>query len=364
MADEYPTVKAAAVQAAPVFLDRERSLDKACDLISRASNAGADLIVFPEGFIPGHPLWHHFHSASGEVSQRLSTELFKNSVEVPGPTVQRLAQAAKEADSYVTVGVCEKEPNTTGTMYNTQLFYSPSGELIGKHQKIRPTLGERLVHADGSRETFGTFQTDYGPMSGLICGENSHPLAIYALLAEHTRIHQMSWPPCFKRMANMPRAVHTVSSAFAYMAKAFVVSANGVLDDRMVDLLELDEEVAETVCSPEKSGGSVIVAPHGEVVSGPLGAEEDILYGDLDLEAGVTGKLTHDYAGHYDRPDMFQFQLDRDTPHVFTDSSPASDDRLESVPRDGHHSYAEPEPQTCPELEQRQTPDNPDTEDQ
>src|SRR3954470_23751230 len=146
MGDRYPAVKVAAVQAASVFLDREGSTAKACALIREAGKNGARVIGFPEGFIPAHPLWYHHHSATGAISNRFATDLFKNAVEIPGPESEALAAAARDAGAYVVVGACEKIPGTIGTMFNTQIYFGPDGTLIGKHQKIMPTLGERLVH--------------------------------------------------------------------------------------------------------------------------------------------------------------------------------------------------------------------------
>src|SRR5688572_20627849 len=122
MGDSYGTVKVAAVQAASVFLDREGSTEKACRLIREAGSNGARVIAFPEGFIPAHPVWYHHHAASGAVANKLAVELFKNSVEVPGPQTAALCAAAREANAYVVIGVCEKIPNTIGTMYNSQLY--------------------------------------------------------------------------------------------------------------------------------------------------------------------------------------------------------------------------------------------------
>jgi nitrilase len=139
-------------------------------------------------------VWFHFHPATGRIATELSVELFKNSIEVPGPQVDALRQAAADAHAYVVIGVCEKVPNTTGTLYNSQLFIGPNGEYLGRHQKLMPTVGERLVHTGGHGDTLGAFQTEFGPASGLICGENSNPLAIFALTAQYTRVHVMSWP--------------------------------------------------------------------------------------------------------------------------------------------------------------------------
>ncbi len=139
MSDVCPVVKVAAVQAASVFLDRKASTEKACRLICEAGENGARVIGFPEGFIPAHPVWYHHHSATGSVSNRLATELFKSSVEIPGPETDALCAAAREVHAYVVVGVCERLRNTFGTMFNSQVYIGPDGALIGKHQKIMPT---------------------------------------------------------------------------------------------------------------------------------------------------------------------------------------------------------------------------------
>ena len=243
MGDVYPVVKVAAVQAASVFLDREGSTEKACRLIREAGRNGARVIGFPEGFIPAHPVWYHHHAATGALSNRLAVELFKNSVEIPGPEVDALCAAARDANAYVVIGACEKMPNTTGTMFNSQIYIAPDGRLIGKHQKIMPTVGERLVHMGGFGDTFGAFQTEFGPMSGLICGENSNPLAVFALTAEGTRIHVMSWPNHFPTSGDPLRnRVAVDAQAFAQMSKAFVISACGTVDERMIAMLEPDAD--------------------------------------------------------------------------------------------------------------------------
>jgi nitrilase len=319
MGDVHAVVKVAAVQAASVFLDRDASTEKACRLIREAGRNGARLIGFPEGFIPAHPVWYHHHSATGALSNRLATELFKNSVEIPGPQVDALCEAARDAGAYVVVGVCEKMPNTFGTMFNSQVYIGPDGTLIGKHQKIMPTVGERLVHTGGFGDTFGAFQTEFGPMSGLICGENSNPLAVFALTAENTRIHVMSWPNHFPTSGDPLRnRVAVDSQAFAQMSKAFVVSACGTVDERMIAMLESDAEAEKFLRSPDCSGGSVVVAPNSRIIAGPMGAEEGILYAECDLELGIQMKLRHDFAGHYNRPDIFHLHINRTAPQLYS----------------------------------------------
>ena len=254
MGDVYGMVKVAAVQAASVFLDREGSTEKACRLIREAGRNGARVIGFPEGFIPAHPVWYHHHSATGAISNKLATELFKNAVEIPGPETDALGAAARDANAYVVVGACEKIPGTIGTMFNTQIYFGPDGSLIGKHQKIMPTVGERLVHMGGFGDTFGAFQTEFGPMSALICGENSNPLAVFALTAEGTRIHVMSWPNHFPVSGDPLRnRVAIDAQAFAQMSKAFVIAACGTVDERMIEMLKGGPEGEKFLRDPDCS---------------------------------------------------------------------------------------------------------------
>ena len=217
------------------------------------------------------------------------------------------------------IGVCEKIPNTIGTMFNTQIYFGPDGSLIGKHQKIMPTVGERLVHMGGFGDTFGAFQTEFGPMSALICGENSNPLAVFALTAEGTRIHVMSWPNHFPVSGDPLRnRVAIDAQAFAQMSKAFVIAACGTVDERMIEMLKAGPEGEKFLRDPDCCGGSCIVAPNSRIIAGPMGAEEGILYADCNLEIGIQMKLRHDFAGHYNRPDIFQLHINRAAPRLYS----------------------------------------------
>jgi aliphatic nitrilase len=203
-------------------------------------------------------------------------------------------------------------------MFNTQVYLSPDGTLIGKHQKIMPTVGERLVHMGGFGDTFGAFQTEFGPVSALICGENSNPLAVFALTAEGTRIHVMSWPNHFPVSGDPLRNRVTIDSqAFAQMSKAFVISACGTVDEHMIALLEPSPAAEKFLRDSDCAGGSVIVAPNSRIIAGPMGAEEGILYAECDLELGIAMKLRHDFAGHYNRPDIFHLQINRAAPKLY-----------------------------------------------
>lgn len=316
--DDHPTIRVAAVQAASAFLDRERSTEKACRLIRECGENGADLVAFPEGFLPGHPTWFHFHTASSRFGNELSSRLFHESVEVPGPQISAVADAARQAGVYVVLGVCERVRGTDGTLFNSQVYLGPDGALIGKHRKLTPTAGERLVHAVGHGDTFGTFGTSFGPMSSLVCGENTNPLAVFALSAEHTRVHVMSWPPHLAPVSRpMADRVAVATQAFATMAKCFVVSACSVVDDELIEAVRPDADSMVFLRDPAMSGGSMVAGPSGSVVAGPLPAGEGILYADIDLDATVSAKVRADYAGHYNRPDVFQLRVHRDSPRLY-----------------------------------------------
>ena len=327
MGDQFPVFKVAAVQAAPVFLDREASTDKACQLIREAAANGARIVGFPEGFIPAHPIWFHFHPATDKISTQLSVELFKNAVEIPGQQIKQLCQVAEETKTYIVMGICEKLPGTMGTMYNSQVFIGADGSVLGKHQKIMPTAGEKLVHTGGYGNTMRTFPTEFGPISGLICGENTNPLAIFALIAEYTRIHVASWPSNFTLISHpMRERMSFTAKTFAEMAKAYVISCCALLDERTKEMLQLNKEHEEYFNKPENTGGSLIVAPDTNIIAGPLGNEEAILYAEVDFNLIIKRKLRQDFAGHYNRPDIFQLHINRSVPSIYNRFEEQTDD--------------------------------------
>jgi nitrilase len=203
-------------------------------------------------------------------------------------------------------------------MFNTQIYFGPDGAIIRKHQKIMPTVGERLVHMGGYGDTFGAFPSEFGPMSGLICGENSNPLAVFALIAEGTRVHVMSWPNHFPTSGDPLRnRVAIDSQAFAQMSKAFVISACGTVDDHMIETLKAGPEGEKFLRDPNCCGGSLIVDPMARIIAGPMGPEEGILYADCNLDLAIQMKLRHDFAGHYNRPDIFQMHINRAAPQLY-----------------------------------------------
>ncbi len=316
MGDVYPRLRLAAVQAAPVWLNREATLEKATDLIREAGAQGANLVGFPESFLPGHPVWFYYYPATSQKSQDFGVELFKNSVEVPGPTTDALCQAAADAGTAVVMGLTERRPNTTGTLFNTQLFIDRRGQIIGKHQKLVPTVGERLVHTGGGGDTQRAVETEWGPISGLCCAENSNPLAVAVLASEYTRIHVACWPNHFiPAWSGMVETSLLASRNIAYTCKCFVISACGTNSPEMVEALAATQQDRAFLLDPANSGGSAIVDPFGHVIAGPLpGDQEGIVYADVDLDLTVRGHMVHDFGGHYNRSDVFQLLVNNARP--------------------------------------------------
>lgn len=309
MGDQYSTVKLAAVQAAPVWLDRDATVAKACALIEEAGANGAEVIGFPECFLPGFPDWYHFYMPCSPQSLRFAKELVKNAIEVPSPATEAVCEAARRANAYVVIGMNERERGAMGSLYNAQLFIDPSGEILGVHRKLVPTLTERLIHAYSDGSSVRTYKTPHGAIGGLICGENTNSLARFALLAQSERLHVASWPAFTQGTAERSNfdGIDIRMRYHAFEGRVFIISAAGVLDDACLDAMELDDAQRATMTS--RGGHSGILGPNGQYIVGPADDTEQILYADADLEEIIEGKLSHDLTGHYNRFDVFTLMM-------------------------------------------------------
>lgn len=318
MGDSWPKLRVAAAQAGTPFLDRDAAVARACALIEEAGALGVDMLGFAENFIPGHPLWYYFHPAFSPRSMDLATALFANSVEIPGPQVDALRAAAAAARVFVVIGVTERRASTTGTLYNTQLFIDREGRIVGRHQKLMPTMSERLVHTGGGGDSQRTWPSEFGPVSGLVCGENSNPLAQAVIASQYSRIHVASWPNHFKPtpgFPDMPEMSLLVARNVAYTCKCFVISACGIVTPEMVRQLPANDADREWLRDPARSGGSVIIDPRGVAITETwAGDREGILHADIDLELTVRARLVHDFGGHYNRPDVFHLEVNAAPP--------------------------------------------------
>ena len=285
------TARVAAAQATPVFLDREATTEKSCALIKEAAGAGASLIVFPETFIPTYPDWVWRISAWDDT--RFTERLLANAVEIPSPTVERLGEAAREASAYVVMGVNELDGST---IYNSLLYFDPTGALVGRHRKLMPTGGERTIWGMGDGSTLDVVRTPFGVVGGLLCWENYMPLARAAMYAKGVEIYLApTWD-------NSDTWVATLQH-IAKESRSYVIGVAPLLRGSDVPEELRGDEYADGDDWMSR-GYSTIVAPGGSILAGPLLEEEAILYADIDLAEVHKQRLWFDPVGHYSRPDV------------------------------------------------------------
>jgi aliphatic nitrilase len=302
----FPKFRASAVQTGAVFLDRERTVEKACALIREAAANGASLVVFPEVFIPGYPHWVWLEPPLKASPHFI--RLYRNSVVVPSETTDRLCAAAREADACVVIGVNEIDAVRIGTIYSTNLFIDRTGVILGKHRKLVPTLAEKMIWGSGDGSTLRVYETSIGRLGGLNCGENTNTLARYALLAQGEQVHIANYPAFPYQGHSMAETIALRARAHAFEGKVFVVVACSVIDAAMRDLLGDTEEKREMLTG-KGNALSAILGPDGSYVAGPLIDDEGIVYGDIDLQASLMPKLFHDITGHYNRFDVLRLQF-------------------------------------------------------
>ncbi len=306
MSDTRPHVRVAVVQAAPVLFDREATVEKTCRLTADAAAGGAEVILFPEAFIPAYPRGFSFGAVVGSRSpegRRLWERYWANAVDVPGPATEALGEAARAANAYLCVGVIERDAQfSRATLYCTLLYFGPDGRLLGKHRKLKPTASERLIWGEGDGSTLTVLDTPLGAIGGLICWENYMPLARMALYAKGVEIYLA--PTADSRDSWQATLRH-----IACEGRCFVLGCNQFVTKSMVpaDL----PGIAELADQPEIlcRGGSAIVSPVGDVLAGPLYDQEGMLLADLDLGEIVRARFDFDVVGHYARPDVFRLTV-------------------------------------------------------
>ncbi len=295
----------AAAQVAPAYLDLEASLATADRWIAEAGKQGVQLLVFPETWLPGYPFWLDVSPEMGlwdyAPTKAVFRRLFENSVDVPGPVTERLGKAARRAGLNLVMGINERDG---GTLYNTILYFSEDGELLGKHRKLIPTYTERLVWGRGDGSTLTVVDTPVGRVGGLVCWEHWMPLARQAMHDQRETFHAALWP-------TVREILLVASRAYAFEGRCFVVAAGSVLRREhlptglaLLDSLEGD--------GPWMRGGSAIIGPDGAVIAGPAGEEETLLTAEIDPGRILEELMTLDVSGHYARPDVFILHVRRD----------------------------------------------------
>ena len=300
----------AVVQAAPILFDLEKTLAKTAHLVTEAASKGAQLVLFPEAFISVYPRGLSFGTVVGSRStegRETWLKYWDSSIEVPSKATEQLGKMAKKAKVFLVLGVNEKDTGS-GTMYCTMLYFNPEGQLIGKHRKLKPTAAERIVWGEGDGSTLSTFNTSFGKMGGLICWENYMPLARMAMYQKGVQLYlaptadsRESWQHTLKHIALEGRC-------FVLGCNQFVTKSMYPKD--LPGIADLDQQ-------PEimSSGGSVIIAPTGEVLAGPLWDEEGILTAEIDMDEIIKSKLDFDSVGHYARDDVFSLTV-KDQPDL------------------------------------------------
>jgi len=298
---QYTEFTLAAIQAAPVLLNRDASTEKACRLIEEAAEKGATIAAFGETWLPGYPFFTQ--APPTPLWWKAAAAYFANAVEIPSPTTDRLCDAAARAGIDVVIGIVELDEKTHGTVYGTLLFIGREGEILGRHRKLKPTHAERAIWGEGDASSLRVYERPYARISGLNCWEHQMMLPGYALAAQGTQIHIAAWPGKESPAPDEPVSVWTrqllLSRAFASQAGAYVIAPGGV---RLKE--DIPKQFAE-LCSREHSGDSYIIDPRGEIIAGPAEGET-ILIAKGSMEAVMAAKVGADIAGHYSRPDQLQ----------------------------------------------------------
>lgn len=322
---EYPSFRAAAVQAAPVFLDTDATIDKACALIGEAAGAGARLVVFPEVFVPGYPYWNW--TMNPVQGSPWFERLFKAAIDIPGPEINRVCDAAKAERAFVVIGVNERDPFSMGTLYNSLVFISDEGEMLGVHRKLVPTWAEKLTWGGGDGSSLRVYDTAIGRLGGLACGENTNTLARFALLAQGENVHTANYIalPTAPADYDMVEAIKVRAMAHSFEGKVFTIVACSAITPNIVDVVAHDDE-SRTMLERPHSAVSCIVGPDGRLVGEALIDDEGIVYGDIDLNRCIQAKQMHDIIGHYQRSDVFSLRVNRERQDKITFELPPFDE--------------------------------------
>ncbi|MBW1784408.1 MAG: carbon-nitrogen hydrolase family protein [Deltaproteobacteria bacterium] len=306
MGDSYPKFKAASVQAAPVFLDRKATVEKACQLMKEASRNGAKLVAFPETFVPGYPYWIWLDVPSDNYA--FFQKLFEEAVVIPGAATEELCHGAREADVYVVIGVNEKLGTQMGTMWNTNLLIDNQGNILGKHRKLVPTFAEKMIWSRGDGSGLRVWETDLGILGTLACGNNTHSLYRYALIAQGEQIHIANYP-AFNVPGEGDLAQWNLirTGAHSLEGKLFNICSSSAVSAQMIEMLCGDVLKKKDWMKGCRSYSS-ITNPAGNTLA-ELTDDEGIIYADIDVAEMITQKQFHDIIGHYSRMDVVSLNL-------------------------------------------------------
>ncbi|CAH0645849.1 carbon-nitrogen hydrolase family protein [Pseudomonas juntendi] len=305
----HPSFRVAAVQAAPVFLNLDATIDKAIGLIGQAAQEGVELIAFPENFFPGYPffLWLGTPAWSMQFVQRYHD----NSMMVDSVEYRRLEEAAKRHNIHLSIGFSER---SGGSLYMAQALISNKGVTLSTRRKLKPTLVERCLFGEGDGSDLTVVDTSLGKIGSLCCWEHVQPLTKYAMYAQHEQIHIAAWPSfsLYRDVAYSlgPEVNTAVTQTYAVEGQCFVIAPSSVVSPEMIEILCMNDDARKLL--PEGGGHARIFGPDGSPLASPIDEHsEGLLLADLDLGVLSLAKLAADPAGHYSRPDVTQLLLNK-----------------------------------------------------
>ncbi|MBQ9843433.1 MAG: carbon-nitrogen hydrolase family protein [Oscillospiraceae bacterium] len=297
------TCRIAVVQGSPVMFDKDQCVDKALTLLRECAANGAELVVFPELFIPGYPygMTFGFTVGSRKADGRLDwKQYYDNSITAAGPEMQRIIEAARELGVYVSIGYSERD-TVTATLYNSNMMIAPDGTAMN-HRKLKPTGSERVVWGDAERDFFPVMPTPWGPMGNLICWESYMPLARVALYQKGVTIYISPNTNDNKEWQDTIR--HIAIEGHCYFVNCDMYFTRDMYPETAGAAAEI-AALPEIVCR----GGSSVIDPYGHAVTETLWDCEGILYADLDMQKVPASRMEHDVCGHYARPDVLELRV-------------------------------------------------------
>lgn len=309
-------VTVCAAHVAPVYLNAVATIDKVCEKIHEAAKAGVDLLVFPESFVPGFPLWPALQAPIHNHTH--FNQLVAQSLRVPGPEVMTVCAAACQSSITVSLGISEASDASVGCLWNTNLLIGPDGSILNHHRKLMPTFFEKMVWALGDGDGLRVVDTGIGRIGALICGENTNPLARFALMAQGEQIHISSYPPTWpthepeaNERYDLTSAIRIRAGAHSFEAKVFSIVASSRLDDSTLRFMERVSPQAVEILQRSPQGISAIIGPSGLSLSETAVDEDTLLIETIDLDDCIVPKQFHDVVGSYNRFDIFDLRVNR-----------------------------------------------------
>lgn len=321
----YKTIKAAAVQIAPILDDRQATTEKVCDYIEEAGKNGAQIIVFPETFIPNYPYFSFITPPMLAGKDHL--KLYEQAVEVPSSVTVQVAEMAKKYGIVVVLGINEKDH---GTLYNAQLIFDADGKMVLKRRKITPTYHERMIWGQGDGSGLHAVDTAVGRVGALACWEHYNPLARYALMVDHEEIHCAQFPGSLVGQIFGDQIEVTIRH-HALESGCFVINSTGWLHEEQINALTQDPKLQKGL---RNGCMTAIISPEGVHLTKPLTEGEGIIYADLDMKLIEKRKRMMDSVGHYSRPELLSLSINNQEQKHATHSNP----QLETLKNNNYDS--------------------------